>query len=536
MSKIATYLNEHLVGEVVRAGREISQGSTDGSVLLLEPEMVAHVANTSDIRKIARFSWQLAEKGHVLALTARGYGTDTTGGAIGAGVIIDTRKYLDRIVGIDTKQRLIHVQAGALCKSVNLALSTHKGLTLPRESFDGTSGSVGGAIASGAAGQLSGRYGVIGDVVKQIEVVLANGDVLQTGRQSKRALNTKKGLSTMEGEIYRQIDNLLTDNAELIASLTNDDAYDTSGYYGITQVKQKDGSVDLTPLFVGSQGTLGIITEAILQAQFEHQELTAVIAGYATMEDAQVAVDTAMTSKAVSVEMIDGRLAERATKQGKKQVFAPKEAFRGAIVVALFDDFSEKVRVRTAKKLAKLLERADTAVSLTTESYNVADLPGLWSLLSSAMQPAESTHVVPGAFRGFWLPTVQLDSFLKSLRKVEVEYGVDLPVYVDMRSGFVDLLPEFDVKKVSDRQKLLKLLAAVSGVVVKHDGAVAGHDGDGRLKAVAAQKVVEEDVQQLYDQIKQIFDPHNLLNPGVKKADAAKDVVSQLNAWGRSAV
>src|SRR5690606_33338002 len=103
MSKIAKYLNEHLAGEVVSSGQDVVNASVDGSQLLRQPEMIAYAASTNDIRKIARFCWQLAEKGHSLSVTVRGRGTDTTGAATGPGIIISPEKYMTQVVGIDPK-------------------------------------------------------------------------------------------------------------------------------------------------------------------------------------------------------------------------------------------------------------------------------------------------------------------------------------------------------------------------------------------------------------------------------------------------
>lgn len=534
MSKVATYLNEHLMGEIVLGGRDIQDNSTDDSVLLQRPEMVAHVANTSDIRKIFRFCWQLAEKGHALALTPRGGGTDITGAAIGSGIVVSMTRHMNRVIGIDPKQRLIHVQAGAPYMGVNLALSTHRGLALPVESFDGSSGTIGGAISAGAVGFMNSRYGTVGSSVDQLEVVLANGDVLQTKRLTKRELSSKQGLHTMEGEVYRQLDNLITDNSELIDALSKGADYDTSGYRGIVDVKKKDGSFDLAPLFIGSQGSLGIITEAIMQAKFVRPDLTAVIAAYGKMSDVQAAADEAVANKAISVEIIDGQLLARAAKLGKKRDFAPSDSFKGGLMVAIYDDFTERTRKRLANKLKQLLEKSGQAVKVSVLDYAHSDIADIRSIMSIAARSDKPSEAVPSVFSGIWLPSVQLDGFFGKLGKMEKEFGIKLPFYVDVKSGLVDLLPVFDMKKVSDRQKLIKLLNNLASLVHKSGGSMAGRGGDGRLKSLAINQVRDKETRDLYSKIKHIFDPYNLLNPGVKQDASAKDLVAQLNAWCRN--
>lgn len=533
MSKITTYLNEHLTGEIVNNGPELSRASIDGSILTYRPEMVAHVANTSDIRKIARFCWQLAEKGHVLPITARGHGTDMTGAAIGSGIIISQNKYMNRVIGIDTKQRLMHVQAGAPYVGVNMTLSTHRGLTLPYESFDNTTGSVGGAIATGAVGQMSARYGAVADAVQQVEMVLANGDVLQTGRLSKRELNAKKGLHTMEGEVYRQIDNLITDNRDLIQSLAKSTNYDTAGYFGITKVKRKDGSLDLTPLLVGSQGTLGIITEVILKAQFSRKDLTAVVASYADILDAQAAADQAVASKAVAVELFDGRMLKKAVSEGKKREYIDEKAYKGALVVAIFDEFNSRLRNRSAKKLHQSLTKANNTVHLSVKDYSVTELADLRSLLSVATQASEPNILTPSILRGIRIPVDQFSNFYNQLSKMETKHKLQLPVYVDYKSGLLDVLPFFDIKKVSERQKLIVILTEIAAIVSKLHGSMSGYGGDGRIKSAVTAKVADKEVLELYAEIKKIFDPHNLLNPGVKQQIPAKELVLKLNEWCR---
>src|SRR5688572_6001752 len=106
MSKVASYLQEHLRGEVVFSSAARAHFSHDASILKITPEIIVFPYNLSDIRKLARFTWQLAEKGHTLPITPRGGGTDTTGGAIGKGAVLSLPVHMDEILEFDTKQKL----------------------------------------------------------------------------------------------------------------------------------------------------------------------------------------------------------------------------------------------------------------------------------------------------------------------------------------------------------------------------------------------------------------------------------------------
>jgi FAD/FMN-containing dehydrogenase len=127
--------------------------------------------------------FQLAEKGHVMGITARGSGSDQTGAAIGKGISLVMPAHMNRIFEFDTKQKLIRLQPGANARSVNDALSL-SGMSIPALPVSAAYSTIGGAVMNNASGPLSGRYGDMSEWVHQLEVVLANGDILQTERIS----------------------------------------------------------------------------------------------------------------------------------------------------------------------------------------------------------------------------------------------------------------------------------------------------------------------------------------------------------------
>ena len=529
MNKVAKYLNEHLSGEVASQDFALSQVEVDNGLLARRPEMIVRAANMNDIRKVMRFCSQLAEKGHVLPVFVRGCGNDETGAATNKGIAIDEKTYMNRVVGIDPRQQLIHAQAGISLSAINATLSTHKGLGLPRTSYVAEEGTIGGAINTAPSGMLSGAHGRFTDTIQQLEIVLSNGDVIQTGRISRRELSKKKGLSTFEGEIYREIDNLISDNAELISQM--DPALpDTVGYSGISRVKQKDGSFDLTPLFIGSQGSLGVICEVIMKAQFIRPEYSVVAASYKKLPDAQSAVELAMKNKASAVEIIDGRFFRQAAIVGKVVEWAPKECFKGAVVLAIFDDFSDRARNKAAKKLTRKLESSE-AIDIKTLHLEEQDLFSLHSVLALTETPSEPHMITPRVFSGILMAPEKIDSFLSELKSLESKYSVDLPVFVDFSSDYISLHPTFDSKKVSERQKILQLLVEISQIVNKYEGSFAGFGGDGRLKANFIYKNLPDDEKQLYAKVKQIFDPAGIFNPGIKAEAQPKELAAELNAW-----
>src|ERR1700754_2035204 len=130
MNKVASYLQGHISGEVLISDAARDFFSTDASVLEVKPNLIVYPRSTNDVRKVARFAWQLAEKGHKLPITARGSGTDQTGAAIGSGMLMVFPAHMSRILEIDTKSRMVRLQPGVNFKSLQETLHTH-GLFLP---------------------------------------------------------------------------------------------------------------------------------------------------------------------------------------------------------------------------------------------------------------------------------------------------------------------------------------------------------------------------------------------------------------------
>jgi FAD/FMN-containing dehydrogenase len=522
MNKIATYLNQHLLGEASSAKAVRKRYSRDGSILTITPEIVVFPRVSSDIRKTARFTWQLAEKGHLIGMTPRGFGYDTSGGAIGKGVAIDTSTYLNKIVTIAPKDRLVHVQAGISLKTLLEALRW-QGLTLPVLPVGSLDMTIGGAIASNAFG-VSGQFA---QSIQKLEVVLANGDVIETGRVDRREVNKKLGLQTFEGEMYRKLSGLFEDNEALLERLVADDTIDSVGYKAIASVRQKDGSFDLTPLFVASQGTLGIITEVVLKTEFYSADETSALVMVETAEMARDLTDRLVELQPGQLMTIDSTLLNKAMTHGKVLPLIGDQEVSGTAILIRFNDISDRAQLHKIKKLRKLIQKMNLPL-LDSTDHDPAEFTQLFDIATVLANMADDDGVSLPIFDGSYIPRARREEFAGLIDELATKHHVALPSITNPLNGTISFYPDLKLQSVSDKQKLFRIMSEYAAAIAKCDGAVASDGAEGRVKAPSAWSTLDDEETALYEQIRDIFDPFKTLNPGVKQKADVRTLVAHL--------
>lgn len=531
MSKIASYLQEHLRGEVLSGEQARQHFSRDASILTLKPEMAVYPFNTSDVRKLARFTWQLAEKGHRLPMTPRGGGTDSTGAAIGKGAVISFPAHMGKILEVDTKQRLARVQPGVSLRTFQETMQTH-GLCLSFLTNPSIVETIGGAVANNAAGRRSIKYGSMRYWVAQLEVVLANGEVIQTGRINKRELNKKQGLATLEGEIYRQVDALIMENQELITEQATNSLVNSNAGYALADVKDKNGSFDLTPLFVGSQGTLGVITEMIIKLAPYVPQTELVVVAASSPADARDILEMLRSVEPSAVEMLDNAAISFAAKYQNVQFkdLLPDETIPAALFFVEFDGGAERTRRRDAKRVEKALTKAGHMV-VRNEGYD--DQEKMWQVYNSAVTAltySERDGAVPvPIIDDATIPTDQIEKYLQAIAALGKKYHTTWTVWGEAGEGRFRVMPLLDMHRMGDRQKAVKIIDEYSTVVTHLGGSIASASGEGRLGVPFSRRVFGEEMAKVYIDLKEAFDPNNTLNPGVKVHSDLKDVVAAVS-------
>lgn len=516
MNKIAKYLSEHISGEVVTSPSIRKFFSTDGGVFEALPQFVIYPKNDLDVRKVMRFAWQLAEKGHRIPVTARGKGTDQGGAAIGKGICLVLPAHMDRLIQLDVGKGLAVVQPGANYRNIQDTFNSH-GLFLPPYPSSIDLCTIGGAIANNSAGEKTIKYGDTRQYVRQLKVVLANGDIIETRKLNKRELSQKLGQDDFEGEIYRQLDQLLTENAELVKKIESSrHVTKHSTGYDLSDIKHKDG-FDLTPLFVGSQGTLGVITEAEIELEGYNPHTNLIAAEFDSLDAMVEATNLLVKLNPSALEVVDKHLLDFVQKYTPAKLKGVLKApFPQFVLLVEFDDPSDRARKKLSKRAVKILK--DLAKSWQ-ESTDPEEQQKLWEIRHSAAAviwhtegPAKALPIIEDGI----VPREQFGAYIKEIYAIFNKLDLEVALWGHAGDANLHMQPFLDLGKVGDRQKVFKLMDEYYGMVRRLGGGLAAEHGDGRLRAPYLEEFSGKDIYALYKAVKNIFDPRGILNTGVK--------------------
>lgn len=517
MNKVAHYLQEHVVGEVMTSTDARKYFSTDNSIFAITPSVIVYPKNENDVRKTARFTWQLAERNRIIPITARGSGTDLSGAAIGNGIILAYPAHLNKIQYFDSKEGTITVEAGInFGKLVQLLLTYNR--TLPPAPASMEYSTVGGAVANNASSMRSVKYGDMRSYVRSLRIVLANGEVIETGKLNKKELNRKLGLATFEGEIYRSLDTLLEENKALVGKSILNVTRNASGY-DLADIKGPDGSFDLTPLLVGSQGTLGLITEVSLDTEPVGEEPILITAYFDSIEAVQAAVLDLRSLKDLptAIELVDANLLKFVSEINSnylKEIISPP--YPNFILLVEISGNSEHKQKKLIKAINKLiLKNAQSVI----EEEDLEKQKMIWKL-------RESSSLISGYNQGQLnpipliddgiVPVDKLGALMKSIYSQFAKEHLQVAVWGSAGDGNLHMQPYLNLGQVGDRQKAFRMLDDYHRKLRELGGSTTAQYNDGRLRGPYLSKLYPDDVVQLFMKVKKIFDPYGTLNPGVK--------------------
>jgi FAD/FMN-containing dehydrogenase len=406
-------------------------------------------------------------------------------------------------------------------------LQTH-GRFLPCYPPEAEYSTIGGAIANNASGEKSFKYGDTRAFVQGLRVVLANGEVIETGRLSKREFSKKLGLATFEGEIYRSIDTLIEENHDLIDKMLRNVTLNSAGY-DLVDVKRKDGSFDLTPLLVGSQGTLAITTESVLSTEAYSPQTTLLMAQFDSLEHTQAAILELRESSDMpsSVEIVDDNVLQQISALNPNQLNDTIKPPYPAITMLVEFDVDEKHAKKIIKKAEKVFDKYAVSSQVATDPEQQQQLWKVRQSTSYLMAHNEglvkSVPLVDAA-----VAPDRLKEYLEGLYALLEANNVKPAVWGHAGDGNLVLQPRLNLGQVGDRQKAFRFMADYHKLVLSLGGTIAATSGEGRLRAPYLEPMYGTEIYQLMQKVKNIFDPYGTMNPGVKFGTSMDDLKTMI--------
>ena len=513
MSTLIKDLQEKLDGEVAYDSTTREFFSTDGGIFKVTPKLVIYPHNEKDVIETLRFNHNLVPKNRALPITARGKGTDQCGASLSEGISMVFPAHMRRMISMN--KETITVQPGMIFSHLESILNSH-GRFLPPYPASMDFCSVGGALANNSSGEKTLKYGPMRNYVAGLRAVLHNGDVIETFRLNKKELKQKKKQGDLEGELYTRIDDLIENNRALIEKARPGVSKNSAGY-NLWDIKGKDGSFDMSQLLVGSQSTLGIITEAMLYHIPYNKNTTLLVGYFDSVKKLQEAVLEIAPLHPSALELVDDKvIAFVLEKQPRLVANLLPEKMPKVVLLVEFDDDKAKNQSKKGKKAEKILQKYAYEIKITA---NKLEQDQLWRIRRQAAAiiwmkqgPKKALPIIEDGI----VPLDKFGDFLEQAYALLDKYKVKDAVWGHAGNGHLHIQPFLDLSNIRDRHKIYALSDEFYKMVLKLGGSISGEHNDGIMRGPYLRQMYGAEIYGMFKDVKKMFDPYNLLNPRSK--------------------
>jgi FAD/FMN-containing dehydrogenase len=513
MSTLIKDLQEKLDGEVSYDSTTREFFSTDGGIFKVTPKLVIYPHNEKDVIETLRFNHNLVPKNRALPITARGKGTDQCGASLSEGISMVFPAHMRRMISMN--KETITVQPGMIFSHLESILNSH-GRFLPPYPASMDFCSVGGALANNSSGEKTLKYGPMRNYVAGLRAVLHNGDVIETFRLNKKELKQKKKQGDLEGELYTRIDDLIENNRALIEKARPGVSKNSAGY-NLWDIKGKDGSFDMSQLLVGSQSTLGIITEAMLYHIPYNKNTTLLVGYFDSVKKLQEAVLEIAPLHPSALELVDDKVISFVLeKQPRLVANLLPEKMPKVVLLVEFDDDKAKNQSKKGKKAEKILQKCAYEIKITA---NKLEQDQLWRIRRQAAAiiwmkqgPKKALPIIEDGI----VPLDKFGDFLEQAYALLDKYKVKDAVWGHAGNGHLHIQPFLDLSNIRDRHKIYALSDEFYKMVLKLGGSISGEHNDGIMRGSYLRQMYGAEIYGMFKEVKKMFDPYNLLNPRSK--------------------
>lgn len=537
MSDLKTAIADLIEGDVTNDAEYVEFYSHDASMFELKPELIVAPKNSEDIKKIVDYVKEHKKDNHNLSVTIRSGGTCMSGGAINDSIVLDVSKYMYDTSNVTETEAT--TQPGAFYRDFE-KLTLEHGVIMPSYPASRDLCTVGGMVANNAGGEKSLQYGKTEEYIKELSVILADGNEYTVKPLTKAELDKKIAQKDFEGDLYKQVFDLVDTHYDEIKASKPGVSKDSTGYHMWDVWDRETGIFDMTRLFTGSQGTLGIITNITFKLVPNPKHSGTLVVFLRSMDNLGDFIVDVMKKKPATFEGFDNYTLmlsfklflyfhktigwASTIKLAFQLIPNALMLFRGIPKMVLLIEFDgdspEEVAHRVHDMRLDLKKYGHQA--LFEEDETEAKSRKFWIMRRESFnllrKKVKDKHTAP-FMDDLIVPPSALPEFLPEVRRIINKYKLLATIAGHFGDGNFHIIPLMNIEKKEEKAKLEPAMREINALVLKYKGSLSGEHNDGMIRGPWLREMYGDKTFKHFKKIKEIFDPENMFNPH-KKTDA----------------
>jgi len=514
-------LEKTIDGEVHTDSIHLKLYATDASVYRSLPEAIVYPKTEDDVQKVVVF----ANK-YKIGLVARAAGTSLAGQCIGKGIILDISKYMTQILEVDPVQKTVRVQPGVIRDELNLFLKPY-GLFFGPNTSTSNRCMIGGMLGNNSSGTTSIQYGVTRDKVLLTRNVLSSGEIAVFAEETKNTIENKIKKNNHTARIYRFIHQTLSQESirnRIYKNFPDPSIHRRNTGYAIDLIARSKvyeinsrEAFNLNKLLSGSEGTLAITTEIILQLDvLPPDKIALVVPHYTDYTSCLSDVVLAMKHDLFTCEMLDQPILDRTAANTFYRDYRSflKNAPQAILML--------EVRAHTELALQNQVTNLLSSLESSGNSYHISTLyeedvnkalalrkAGL-GLLGNIVGDTKAVACIEDTA----VPLEVLPQFIEEFQSIMKSFNQEGVYYAHAGAGELHIRPLLNLKKSKDIAEFSTLTGAIAALTKKYRGSFSGEHGDGIVRSSFISLLIGDENYSLLQNLKKVFDPNHILNPG----------------------
>jgi FAD/FMN-containing dehydrogenase/Fe-S oxidoreductase len=516
--------------------------ATDASAYQVTPVGVVFPTDTDDVSATVEFCHERS-----VPVLPRGGGTSLAGQTVNEAVVLDFTRHMDGLVGTDPEARTATAEPGIRLGDLNADLAGH-GLKFAPDPAWGDKSALGGAIGNNSTGSHSLVYGKTDAYIEECEVVLSDGTVHRFGAVTPEEWRKRAEAEGIVGRIYGTLLGVAGESAGAVRAAYPELKRNVSGYNLDRLVEEYEAvragdreTVNLARVLAGSEGTLGVVTEATVGLEPVPETKAMALLAYEDLLAALSDVAAILEFDPAAVEVLDDVLLDLArdtAEFGELVSETVPEGTGSVLLVEFYAGDDAEGRRLVAELLADRQPGTETAVDpadpqvtdvpvrafYAAEAHAKAHRKRFWKLRKSGLpillgRTTDEKHL--SFIEDTAVPPEHLAEYVEEFQALLEENDTFASFYAHAGPGCLHIRPLVNSKSTGGVETMRAIAEGATDLVLEYEGSVSGEHGDGRARTEWNRKLYGEEVFELFREVKSAFDPDRLLNPGQVCGDVA---------------